>query len=391
MIQRSAARSLEDALARQAAVVLLGPRQVGKTTLALAVARNRPAVYLDLENPEDRAKLADPALYFTHHADKLVVLDEIHRLPDLFPILRGVIDRGRREGRRVGRFLLLGSASLDLLRSSGETLAGRVAFIELTPFTPLEVGGGLAEVDRLWLRGGFPDSWTAASDHDSYVLRRDFIRSYLERDVPLFSPRIPAETLRRLWTMLGHRQGAPLNISELSRSLSIGAQAAVRYIDLLVDLLLLRRLPPFQANIGKRLVKSPKLYVRDTGLVHALLGLPTMDDLFGHPVVGASWEGFVVESLLAELPWRAEAFYYRTQAGAEIDLLLLLGGEIWAVEIKRSLNGRVGKGFHIAREDVRPTRSFVVHSGEDRFPLGDGIEAISPSALARELAARAEA
>jgi predicted AAA+ superfamily ATPase len=338
MIERHVTHQVEDALRRQAAVALIGPRQAGKTTLALQLAATRKALYLDLEDSEDRARLSDPALFFEHMQDRLVILDEIHRVPELFSVLRGVIDKGRRTGKGTGRFLILGSASLDLLRHSGESLAGRIAYIDLTPLTALEIENDLKHRDRLWLRGGFPGSYLAVNDRDSLAMRKDFIRSYLERDVPMFSPRIPSETMGRLWTMLAHRQGSLLNASELGRSLAISAQSVTRYIDLLVDLLLVRRLQPYHVNVGKRLVKSPKVFVRDSGLVHALLGIGTLEDLAGHPVAGMSWEGFVAETLLSVLPWRAEAFFYRTATGAEIDLLVRRSsGALWAIEVKRGL------------------------------------------------------
>lgn len=389
MIPRDARHVIEAALARQAAVAVIGPRQVGKTTLAHAIAETRASLYLDLEASADRAKLADPVLFLGQHADKLVILDEIHRMPELFQALRGIIDARRRAGNRNGQFLILGSAAIDLLRQSGETLAGRVDYVDLGPLNALEIDPDRDRLHRLWLRGGFPDSFLTASDDDSFRLRRSFIRTYLERDVPLFGPRIPAETLERLWTMLAHNQGTLLNASRLAAGLAVTAPTVTAYIDLLVDLLLVRRLPPFLANIGKRLVKSPKTYVRDSGLLHALLGIETLDELFGHPVVGASWEGFIIENLLSCAPERTRASFYRTAAGAEIDLLLELGGRhgLWAVEIKRGLAPGVEKGFRIAIEDLQPTRALVVYSGEDRYPKGDGIEALSLPALAAELAA----
>jgi predicted AAA+ superfamily ATPase len=387
MIPRRALVAVESALRRQAAVALLGPRQVGKTTLALSLAEKTPSLYLDLESRADRAKLSDPALFLERHEDRLVILDEVHRLPELFQTLRGLIDKGRRKGRRTGRFLILGSASIDLLRQSGESLAGRIAYVEMGPFDVLEIGPKPAARPALWLRGGFPDSYLAADDGQSFALRRDFIRTYLERDVPMFGPRIPAETLERLWTMLAHGQGTLLNASRLAASLAISAQSVTRYIDLLVDLLLVRRLRPFHANLGKRLVKSPKVYVRDSGLVHALLGIADHDALAGHPVVGASWEGFVIENLLATAPAGTRASFYRTAAGAEIDLLLELpGGKRWTVEIKSGLSPRLEKGFHFARQDLKPEKSFVVYSGDDRYPLGEDTEAIGLRELASILA-----
>jgi hypothetical protein len=292
--------------------------------------------------------------------------------------MRGVIDRARRAGRRTGLFLILGSASIDLLRQSGETLAGRIAYVNLTPITAFEIDGGAAVRDRLWLRGGFPDSLLASSDRQSIAVRNDFIRTYLERDVPQFGPRVPSETLLRLWTMLAHNQGQLLNASRLAASLEVSSPTISRYIDLLVDLLLVRRLPPLVANIGKRLVKSPKVYVRDSGILHALLRLQTLDSVIGHPVAGASWEGFVLESLLAVAPSEVQPSFYRTAAGAELDLVLDLGGRdgLWAVEIKRTAAPSISKGMRSAINDIAPKRSFVVHAGEDRFPLAKDVEAI---------------
>ena len=378
MIRRRSNQNVLNALGRQAAVVLLGARQVGKTTLALDIAENADAVYLDLESRADREKLAEPALYLDEYEDRLVILDEIHRVPELFQELRGLIDRGRRRGKRTGRFLVLGSASLDLLRQSGESLAGRIEYVELDPLDVSEAAPDARAMTSLWVRGGFPDSFLAANDPDSMTFRRNFVRSYLERDVAQFGRRIPAETLERFWTMLAHGQGTLLNASKLAAGLSVSAPTVSSYIDLLVDLLLVRRLRPFHANVKKRLVKSPKIYVRDSGIVHALLGVEDHDALAGHPVVGASWEGFVIENLLAVAPPRTMASFYRTLAGAEIDLLLELPGKRgpWAIEIKRGLSAGPGRGFHHAREDVKPERAFIVYSGEERYPIAKDVEAI---------------
>jgi predicted AAA+ superfamily ATPase len=390
MIPRRALHAVEDALNRQAAVALLGPRQVGKTTLAHAVAEQTDALYLDLEAREDREKLSDPALFLRAYEDRLVILDEIHRVPELFQALRGLIDRGRRNGRRYGRFLMLGSASIDLLRQSGESLAGRIAYVEMGPLDVLEAGHADAERLALWLRGGFPDSFLARSDAESLRLREDFIRTYLERDVPQFGPRIPAETLERFWTMLAHGQAGLLNASRLASGLAVAVPTIIRYIDLLVDLLLVRRLPPFHANTGKRLVKSPKVYVRDSGILHALLGIKDHNALAGHPVVGSSWEGFVIENLLAVAPERTQASFYRTAAGAEIDLVLdLPQGERWAIEVKRGLTAKPEKGFHLACEDIEPARRFVVYAGDARFPISADVDAVGVRELAEKLAGAA--
>jgi predicted AAA+ superfamily ATPase len=385
MIPRQKSRLVRARLDQFPAVALLGPRQVGKTTLAELIAEERPSVYLDLEDATDREKLADAALYLSGHEDKLVILDEVQRMPELFQALRGLIDKGRRRGARAGRFLLLGSASIDLLKQSGESLAGRIAYVELGPLNLLEVGGDARET--LWIRGGFPDSFLAASDAASAVWRENFIRTYLERDIPQLGPRVPAETLRRFWTMLAHLQGGTLNAAQLARGLAIDGKTVARYLDLLVDLLLVRRLPPFHANVGKRLVRSPKVYVRDSGIVHALLGLDDRDAVLGHPVAGGSWEGFVLENLLGAAAERVRPSFYRTAAGAEVDLLLELpGGRLWAVEIKRGLAPTLDKGFHHAREDLQPERSFVVYPGEDRYPKAAGVEVIGIRELASLLA-----
>jgi len=343
------------------------------------------ALYLDLESPVDRGKLSDPELYLAGHQDKLVVLDEVQRLPALFEVLRGMIDRRRRQGAGPGQFLLLGSASIDLLRQSGESLAGRIAYIELAPLDVLETGSGAQE--RLWLRGGFPDSFLAGDDRQSLIWRENFIRTYLERDIPLLGPRIPAETLRRFWTMLAHGQSTLLNGAQLARGLAVDGKTVARYLDLLVDLLLVRRLAPWHANIRKRLVKSPKVLVRDSGLVHALLGIGDREALLGHPVVGMSWEGFVTETLINAAPDRTVPSFYRTGAGAEIDLLLDIPGHgLWAVEIKSGLSPRLEKGFHHARADLQPDHCFVVYAGEERYPLREGVEAIGLTTLAGLLA-----
>jgi len=386
MIPRRLLPTLQRRLDRSPAVALLGPRQVGKTTLAFQVAAERPAVYLDLESPADRARLTDAELYLSGLSDRLVILDEVQRMPDLFQPLRGLIDRGRREGRGTGRFLLLGSASLDLLRQSSETLAGRLALLELGPVDVTEAGAD--RTDMLWLRGGFPESLLAPDDMESFRWRLDFIRTYLERDIPQMGSRVPSETLRRFWTMLAHQQSGLLNASELARGLGVDSKTVAGYLDLLVDLLLVRRLPPWHANVAKRLVKSAKVQIRDSGLVHALLGLRDLDALLAHPVVGGSWEGFVVETLIGCAPAGTEPYFYRTAAGAEIDLLLRLpDGQVWAVEVKRSLAPKVERGFHHACQDIDPSQRFVVYPGRDSYPLGSDVIAVPLDELAGRLTA----
>jgi predicted AAA+ superfamily ATPase len=381
IIPRLLTAELTAALAHSPAVALLGPRQVGKTTLAQQVGGSQGVIYLDLESDLDRAKLASPELYLSSHADKLVIIDEVHRAPGLFPVLRGLIDRNRRAGRSSGQYLLLGSASLDLLHQAGETLAGRIRYLELSPLQILETTQ--QPDDALWLRGGFPDSLLAPSNARSLKWRLDFIRSYLERDIAQFGRRIGAETLRRFWTMLAHHQGGLLNITQLARNLDVERKTAAAYLDLLVDLLLVRRLTPWLVNVGKRLVRSPKVYVRDTGILHALLNIVDRETLLAHPVVGQSWESFVIENLLANAPMGSDAGFYRSSSGAEIDLLIVRpGGALWAVEIKRSLSPKLERGFHSACADLKPARKFVVYPGSETWCMAEDIEVISLSGLA---------
>ncbi len=393
MYERDLQAKLEQALQHFPAVALIGPRQVGKTTLALSLAeaRDQQAVYLDLELPSDRAKLSDPELYLAQHEDKLVILDEIHRLPGIFQTLRSLIDRRRRGRKRNGHFLLLGSASIELLQQSSESLAGRIAYEELTPLLIDEVDPEMrarTALDRLWLRGGFPDSFTAENDASSFAWRSAFIQTYLERDVPELGPRIPAETLRRFWQMLAHNQGQMLNAAQIASSLGVSGTTVARYLDIMVDLLLVRRLQPWTANAGKRLVRTPKVYVRDSGLVHALLGIRDGEELLGHPVAGFSWEGCLLENILNVLPSTARATFYRTAVGAEIDLVIEFNArERWAIEVKRSLsNPAPSKGFYIGCEDVKATRQIVLYPGEETFKLNAKVDVMSLQTLMAEKA-----
>ena len=386
MITRALATTVAARLRQFPAVALIGPRQVGKTTLARGLAETADSAYLDLEDPADLAKLDDAPGYLRGLGRGLVVIDEVQRAPGLFQLLRVLIDERIRAGEAAGQFLLLGSAAPDLLRQSGESLAGRIAYTELAPLDVRETGDD--STSRLWVRGGFPPSFLAADDEQSAEWREQFIRTYLERDVPQLGPRVPAETLRRLWTMLAHGQGGLLNLADLARSLAIDGKTVARYVDLLADLFLVRRLPPFHANVRKRLVRSPKVYVRDSGLVHALLRLDDEDAVLGHPVAGASWEGFAIETLIRTAPGRARAAFYRTATGGEVDLVLELpGGRLWAIEIKRASAPKVERGLRIAQDDLRPDRTFLVYSGVERYPMGGGVEAIGLTALADVLAA----
>lgn len=362
------------------AVGLLGPRQAGKTTLAFAQKALYPnALYLDLELPSAQRQLDDPEAFLMAHAQQLVILDEVQRMPELFGILRGVIDQRRRMNQPSGQFLLLGSATGVLLQQSSESLAGRVAYVELPALQVSEIFGSkasVADLNALWMRGGFPLSWLAASDADSMTWREVFITTYLEKDIPALGPRIPATTLRRLWTMLAHHQGELLDQSKLASALAISGQTVSRYIDLLCDLMLVRRLPAWHGNVGKRLIRSPKVYVRDSGLVHALLGLSNLDAVLGHPVAGSSWEGFVVEQLVNAAP-NAQASFYRTSNGAEVDLVLTFRNQqTWVIEIKRSSAPSASRGFHQAAVDLGAVRKLLVAPVEQTYPMKEHIEVV---------------
>lgn len=393
MFQRIIHQRLNDLLAQFPAVALLGPRQVGKTTLALAQKDIHPdVVYLDLELPSAQRQIDDPEAFLMAHSNQLVILDEVQRLPGIFSILRGVIDQRRRHGEVAGQFLLLGSASGVLLQQSSESLAGRVAQLELTPFQAREVfneGVSAADMNALWVRGGFPLAWLASHDAASLTWREVFITTYLEKDIPALGPRIPATTLRRLWTMLAHNQGELLDQAKLASALAISGQTVGRYIDLLSDLMLVRRLPAWSGNVGKRLVRSPKVYVRDSGLVHALLGLQDLDAVLSHPVAGSSWEGFVVEQLINAAP-SAQASFYRTSNGAEVDLVLeFRNSQTWVIEIKRSSAPSVSKGFYTAANDLSASRKLLVAPVAQSYPMKEGVEVMSPLEAAQRIAMQA--
>ena len=366
-------------------VALLGPRQVGKTTLALEVAEdvNSDWLHLDMERDSDLARLSDAEGYLHRQAGRLVIIDEIQRKPELFAVMRSLVDERIRAGERTGQFLVLGSASRDLLHQSSETLAGRISYLELRPFVLSEVARSSALTqDQLWVRGGFPLSALAGDDDQSRRWREDFISTYLERDLPQLGLRLPAEPLRRLWTMLAHLQGEPLNAARLAASLGVAGSTLRRYLDTLTDLYMLRQLRPWAGNVGKRLVKSPKIYLRDSGLLHRLLNIPDLDALEGHPVVGRSWEGFVIENVLAQLSPDWQASYFRTAAQAEIDLVLEgPRRQVVAIEVTRTLSPGVGRGFLNACEDVKAThRFYVIPAGEDR-PMGHDTEGLTLTTL----------
>lgn len=357
------------ALTESPAVAILGPRQCGKSTLAKALLENRPdAVHLDLEKRSDAARLADPELFFETHAGDLVCLDEIQRLPEIFSVLRSVID----EDRRSGRFLILGSASRELIRQSSESLAGRLQYLELTPFLAGEAADAGVEVRRYLLRGGFPPSVLAESDGASMRWRQGFLSTFLERDIPQLGVTIPAGSLERLWRMTAHHHGQILNLSQLGGSLGVSHTTARAYVDLLVRTFMIRLLPPLAANTAKRLVKSPRLYLRDSGILHALLDIESMDDLLGHPVFGPSWEGMVIENVLAHLPtWRG--YFYRTARGAEIDLVIEKGRTRIAIECKASSAPEPSAGFWTALGDVKPRQAWIVAPVQGSYRLAKDV------------------
>lgn len=379
MYKRELIKKIIFNLSQNSAVAILGPRQIGKTTLAFEIAKQQPSIYLDLENPEDLQKLKDPVYYLNLHADKLIILDEVQRYPNLFMALRGIIDARRREGRGNGRFLILGSASNDLLKQSSESLAGRIYYSELTGLNPFEIEEPTGRsLQQLWMRGGFPNSYCSSDDQASYIWRQNFIRTYLERDIPLLGPRIPATTLMRFWTMLAHTQGELLNASKLAGSLGVESVTISRYLDLMIDLLLVRKLYPWHGNIKKRLVKSPRTYIRDSGIVHSLLQIPNYEALLSHPVFGKSWEGFVLETIINTLPPGIHPFFYRTSAGSEIDLIIEFGiNDYWAIEVKSNRTPNVKKGFYIACNDLKVNDKFIVYPGEDKFSNDNDITILS--------------
>ena len=375
MIRRKLQNVILNALDAMPVVALLGPRQVGKTTLALEVARVgvKDFVYLDLELDSDLAKLTDAEAYLRRFDNTLLVIDEVQRLPDLFRLLRGLVDIRKRAGERTGQFLLLGSASRDLIQHSSETLAGRIRFLELSPFSVMETGQ--ANLEKLWLRGGFPDSFLATSDSASWNWRSDFISSYVEKDIPLMGPHISATTMRRLWSMLAHNTAQQVNYSKLGESLGVSYKTVKNYIDTLTDFYMLRQLQPWSGNTRKRLVKAPKLYLRDSGLLHRFLSVTDIEGLLGHPIIGASWEGFIIENILSQLSDQWQYSYYRSSAQAEIDLILEgPKNQVWAIEVKRALAPKVSKGFHYACEDIGATHKYVIYPGNEYFPLGNNIE-----------------
>lgn len=370
MIKRIIQDRIEVSLKKYPVVGILGPRQVGKTTLAkMIMGRTKKAViYLDLELPSDLNKLREPELYLDRLADMLVIIDEIQRMPSLFPLLRALVDRKK----TAGRFLILGSASPELIRHSSESLAGRIIYHELSPFTFREIDSG--NIQKLWLRGGYPPSCLSKSNDDSFTWREAFIKTYLEMDIPQLGIRIPAQQLKRFWTMIAHSHGQLWNASKIAGSLGISAPTVKHYLDILEETFIVRQIQPYHSNIKKRLVKSPRIYIRDSGMLHALLNIRTLEELYGHPSLGSSWEGFIVEQIVRLLPGRRQVFFYRTGAGAEIDLVLFDGRhKPAAIEIKHSMSPKVERGFWNAYEDLSCRKGYLVYPGTEAYPVGKNV------------------
>lgn len=380
MIDRLLTHTLKEQIKHNPAVVLLGPRQVGKTTLALSLTAEIDSVYLDLEKPSHLLMLSDPESFFKMNQNILIILDEIQRAPDLFNVLRGTIDENRARGKTTAQFLLLGSASMDLLKQSSESLAGRICYSEMYGLNVLEAEKTPEDILKLWFRGGFPESYLAKSDNISLRWLENFIRTYIEREVPQLGLKIPSARLLRLWTMLAHLQGETVNHSTLANNLDIQRATVHQYLDVLCDLLLIRRIEPWYSNVKKRLIKTPRYYIRDSGIVHRLLGIRNYQELLSNPVLGKSWEGFVIENIHSVLPFAAETFFYRTAAGAEIDLVIkLAANEIWAIEIKHGIAPKLSKHFIQTCDDVGATEKFVIYGGDKAFPVGNGVTFISLS------------
>jgi hypothetical protein len=382
MIKREIQERLYGAIEAMPVVALLGPRQVGKTTLAIEVSHRvkKKASYLDLESDSDFNKLADAEAYLKRFSDELLVIDEVQRKPDLFRIIRGIVDARKRKGEKAGHFLLLGSSSRELLQKSSESLAGRIRYLELTPFTTSELyqaEGEPFDLEKKWLRGGFPDSYLASSNQDSWLWRSDFISTYMERDLPSMGVNIAPPILKRFWKMLAHYNGNQINHSELGRSLELSHTTIKSHLDVLTDFYMVRQLSPWSGNIKKRLVKTPKIYLRDSGILHSLLGLSNIEAILSHPAMGASWEGFVIESILNILNNQWTYSYYRTATQIEIDLVLQTPQqEVWAIEIKKSTAPKLGRGFFEACNDIKATHKFIVNANNESYPLNNGVEVI---------------
>ncbi len=383
MIARSLFHQLTLALESAPIVAIVGPRRVGKTTLATEILtqwKEKKVVYLDLELPSDLAKLDDPEGYLKRFHNTLVIIDEAQTKLDIFPLLRSLVDLRRRSEEKAAHFLLLGSASQKLMTAAAESLAGRIRYLELMPLSLIEISktDSTPETqDQLWFRGGYPESYLAADEHDSWQWRRDYIRSVVERDIHLLVGNIHANTMLRFWLMLSHYHGQRINLSGFGKGLELSHTTVRNYLDVFTGLHLLRRLAPWSGNTRKRIVKSPKIYLRDSGILHQLLNISEFEDLWGHPVIGYSWEGFVIENILSVISSQWIYSYYRTTVQTEIDLILEGPGRaVWAIEVKSGVAPRLPNGFHDACQDIQATRKFVIYRGEDVYPMSNGTTAM---------------
>lgn len=384
MIHRRIQKDITDSLKQFPAIGLIGPRQAGKTTLAKMITDqlDKPALYLDMENPQDLQKLGDAQLYLQQFQDHLIILDEAQRKPELFPLLRSMID----QDRKPGRFMVLGSASPSLKRQASESLAGRIAYHELSPFTLDEISDEKYDFHKLWLRGGYPESYLANSDDGATLWIENFIQTHLERDLPVLGVRVPATTLLRFWTMVAHCNSQLWNASRLAESLGVDSKTARRYLDILEETFMIRQLQPFFGNVKKRLVKSPKVYIRDSGLLHTMLKIYSYDDLCANPILGASWEGFCLEQIIALKPRKYDTYFYRTQsaAAAEIDLVFAKGLKVEiAVEIKYSLTPKLTRSSINAINEVAPQKTWIVYPGEESYPIKENIWTLPISQISR--------
>ncbi len=374
-IKRMKEEKLHSALSRSPAVAILGPRQSGKSTTAKMLLKDIPSVYLDLQDRVDRNKLLEPELFFDRYRDKLICLDEIQLLPEFFSTLRSEIDKDR----RPGRFLILGSASRDLIRQSTESLAGRIAYIDLTPFILKEVTGTSTWSD-IWLRGGFPESVLAQNDADSFDWRLDFIRTFMERDIPNLGFNIPVPIIERLWMLLAHYHGQTVNYHKLSTSADISIPTLKKYLAILEQTYMVRLLPPAETNLKKRLIKSPKIYLRDSGILHALLDIEAYDYLLANPIAGMSWEGFVIENILTEYD-RWKPSFVRTSNGAEIDLILERAGQRHLFEFKLSKAPKLSRGFYELIESMNPKSAWIIAPVEEPYEIKKGVYVCPPTGL----------
>ena len=385
MIDRFIEEKLQYQLTHFPAVTLLGARQTGKTTLALKIASNfpKPTLYLDLEKPSDAIKLRDPEFFLKQHLDKLVIIDEIQRMPEITAILRSIIDERKRNGDKWGQYLLLGSSSQSLLKQTSDSLAGRVAYLEIGGFSSIEIKP--ESFNDLWVKGGFPDSFLALNNLDSFSWRENLIKTYLEREIAILGYKASSATIGRLWIMLAHTQGEILNAAKLGASLGVSIPTVLRYLDILADLFLINFLRPWHQNHGKRLVKRPKVYIRDSGIAHCLLNLQTLDDILAHPVAGGSWEGFVLENIVRVIGNQSKIWFYRTSAGAEMDLIIETGSKKIGVEVKRSTSPALTKGGRQSKTDLNLDFVYIVYPGKDKYLIENDICVIPINLLLEEI------